>query len=41
LASTGWKDGDPPPPMPADVVAATTERYMQVYEKLTGEGLPE
>jgi phosphoribosylaminoimidazole-succinocarboxamide synthase len=40
LASTGWKDGTPPPPIPAEVVAATTERYLAVYEKLTGEALP-
>lgn len=41
MTGSGWKDGDPPPPIPADVVRATTERYMQVYEKLTGEALPE
>lgn len=35
-----WKDGDPPPAIPADVVAATTARYLAIYEKLTGEELP-
>ena len=35
-----WKDGDPPPVLPPDVVAATTERYMAVYKTLTGEELP-
>jgi phosphoribosylaminoimidazole-succinocarboxamide synthase len=40
MAKSGWKDGDAPPPIPADVAAATTERYMAVYEKLTGEALP-
>ncbi len=35
-----WKDGDPPPVLPDAVVAATTERYMQVYKTLTGEDLP-
>jgi phosphoribosylaminoimidazole-succinocarboxamide synthase len=37
LASTGWKDGQPIPEMPAEVVAATTQRYVEVYRKLTGE----
>jgi phosphoribosylaminoimidazole-succinocarboxamide synthase len=41
MAGTGWKDGDPVPAMPSDVVAATTERYLQVFEMLTGERLPE
>ena len=39
LAASGWKDGDPIPAMPAEVVAATTERYMTVYKMLTGEDL--
>ncbi|MCA9831884.1 MAG: phosphoribosylaminoimidazolesuccinocarboxamide synthase [Dehalococcoidia bacterium] len=39
LAASGWKDGDPIPGMPAEVVAATTERYMTVYKMLTGEEL--
>ncbi|MEO6043031.1 MAG: phosphoribosylaminoimidazolesuccinocarboxamide synthase [Tepidiformaceae bacterium] len=36
----GWKDGDPPPAIPADVVNSTTDRYMAIYKKLTGEELP-
>ncbi len=33
---TGW-DGKPPaPPVPADVVAATRQRYIEAYERLTG-----
>jgi phosphoribosylaminoimidazole-succinocarboxamide synthase len=33
---TGW-DGKPPaPPVPTDVVAATRERYIEAYERLTG-----
>ena len=35
-----WKDGDPPPAIPDEVVAATTGRYHAVYTKLTGEELP-
>ena len=41
LAASGWKDGEQPPPIPADVVAATTERYLTVYKLLTGQELPE
>lgn len=40
MAGTGWKDGDPSPEMPSDVVAATTERYLEVFEMLTGEKMP-
>jgi phosphoribosylaminoimidazole-succinocarboxamide synthase len=40
LAKSGWKDGDPPPEVPPDVVAATTARYVTVYKMLTGEDLP-
>ncbi len=40
LAKSGWKDGDPPPEMPSDVVAATTERYRTAFKMLTGEELP-
>ncbi|MBE7517643.1 MAG: phosphoribosylaminoimidazolesuccinocarboxamide synthase [Thermoflexaceae bacterium] len=36
-----WKDGDPAPPLPREVVEATTRRYMAVYRMLTGEELPE
>ena len=37
--ASGWdKDsGDPPPPLPDDVVEATRRRYVQAYERLTGE----
>jgi len=41
LSRSGWKDGDPPPPVPAEVVAATTERYRTAYKMLTGQELPE
>jgi phosphoribosylaminoimidazole-succinocarboxamide synthase len=37
-AASGWdKSSDvPPPPLPADVVARTRNRYVEAYEKLTG-----
>ena len=40
LRGTGWKDGDPAPDVPNDVVAATTDRYLTLYRTLTGEDLP-
>lgn len=40
LTRSGWRDGDPPPPLPPEVVEATTERYLLVYRILTGEELP-
>jgi len=40
MANSGWKDGDPPPTVPPDVAAATSERYISVYETLTGQAFP-
>ena len=40
LRGTGWKDGDPAPDVPNDVVAATTDRYLTLYRTLTGGDLP-
>lgn len=34
--STGWDKTSPGPEIPADVVAATRERYVQAYERITG-----
>ena len=36
LTSSGWDRRSPPPELPADVVAATRERYVAAYEALTG-----
>lgn len=36
LAGSGWAEGQPPPVLPDDVVAATRERYTTAYEQLTG-----
>jgi phosphoribosylaminoimidazole-succinocarboxamide synthase len=36
-ASTGWDKKPPAPEIPEPVVAATRERYIQVYEQITGE----
>ena len=36
LTSSGWDRVSPPPALPDDVVAATRERYVTAYERLTG-----
>ena len=36
LETTSWDKNSPPPPLPADVVARTREKYLEAYEKLTG-----
>ncbi len=39
LESTGWGKTPPAPTLPADVVAGTLARYLEAYERLTGEKL--
>ena len=34
--ATGWDKTPPPPPQPADVVTATSQRYRAAYEMITG-----
>ena len=34
--STGWNKQPPAPEVPAEVIAATRARYVEIYEKLTG-----
>ena len=34
-----WDKAPPPPPLPDDVVEATTARYLEVYRRLTGSEL--
>jgi phosphoribosylaminoimidazole-succinocarboxamide synthase len=36
-AGTGWDKAPPAPALPADVVAATRERYVTAHERLAGE----
>jgi phosphoribosylaminoimidazole-succinocarboxamide synthase len=38
LHESGWDrhSGQPPPPLPPDIVAATRAKYIQAYERLTG-----
>ena len=36
---SGWdrKTGEAPPPLPAEIVERTRARYIEAYEKLTGQ----
>lgn len=36
LLSTDWDKTPPPPPLPAEVIDGTRERYFEIYERLTG-----
>jgi len=38
-ASGGWDRTPPPPPLPGEVVAATSARYVAAYERVTGRSL--
>ena len=37
LEASGWDKNPPAPPLPADVVARTREKYLAAYRRLTGE----
>ncbi|MDX1657678.1 MAG: phosphoribosylaminoimidazolesuccinocarboxamide synthase [Nitriliruptorales bacterium] len=39
--STGWDRNPPAPELPPDIVTATREKYVEVYERLTGESFDE
>ena len=39
--TTGWDKTDPGPELPDDVVAGTTRRYREAYEKITGQSFDE
>jgi phosphoribosylaminoimidazole-succinocarboxamide synthase len=36
LDGLGWDRTPPPPPLPEEVVRATSERYIEAYERITG-----
>jgi len=40
LESTGWDKNSPPPPLPSYVVEKTRAKYIEAYERLTGERFP-
>lgn len=37
LMNCGWERQSPPPPLPEHIVAATRQRYITAYERLTGQ----
>ncbi len=39
LTASGWNKEPPAPELPPDVIEATSKRYVQAYEKLTGRQL--
>lgn len=39
LVESGWNKEPPAPMLPSDVIAATTKRYVEAYERLTGKKL--
>jgi phosphoribosylaminoimidazole-succinocarboxamide synthase len=41
LETLDWNKQPPAPPLPPEIVEATTERYLEAYRLLTGEELPE
>ena len=41
LTRINWNREPPAPPLPAEVVVATTERYREAYRRLVGAPLPE
>jgi phosphoribosylaminoimidazole-succinocarboxamide synthase len=40
LETTGWDKQSPPPKLPDDVVAKTRAKYIDAYERLTGQPFP-
>jgi phosphoribosylaminoimidazole-succinocarboxamide synthase len=39
LDGLDWDKKPPPPPLPAEVVATTSARYVEAYERITGRSL--
>jgi phosphoribosylaminoimidazole-succinocarboxamide synthase len=37
LTQTGWDKNSPPPQLPAEVIAKTRAKYIEAFERLTGE----
>jgi phosphoribosylaminoimidazole-succinocarboxamide synthase len=37
LTTSGWDKNSPPPELPADIVANTRAKYIEAFERLTGE----
>lgn len=41
LIESGWDRNPPAPPLPQEIVDGTASRYLEAYERITGEALPE
>jgi phosphoribosylaminoimidazole-succinocarboxamide synthase len=39
LNAEGWDHTPPPPPVPDEIVAVTSARYVEAYERVTGKSL--
>ena len=39
LGASGWDKNSPPPALPAEIVAKTRAKYVEAFERLTGESL--
>jgi phosphoribosylaminoimidazole-succinocarboxamide synthase len=39
LETTGWDKNSPPPPLPAEVVERTRQKYLEAQQRLTGKSL--
>jgi phosphoribosylaminoimidazole-succinocarboxamide synthase len=37
LSATSWDKNSPPPPLPAEVITRTRAKYVEAYERLTGQ----
>jgi phosphoribosylaminoimidazole-succinocarboxamide synthase len=37
LSQTGWDKNSPPPPLPQEIAAKTRDKYIEAYERLTGQ----
>jgi len=37
LSTTDWDKNSPPPPLPPEIVEQTRDKYIEAYERLTGE----
>jgi phosphoribosylaminoimidazole-succinocarboxamide synthase len=40
-SSTGWDRNPPAPPIPEEIVSKTREKYIEAYERITGEPFAE
>jgi len=41
IAISGWDKASEPPPLPGDIIMKTREKYIEAYEKITGEKFDE